>query len=181
MRQEQLPDHAIVIRGGRSTPSLLERSIANYPGGIIGVAVVSAPGQTIEELSKTIPHRTIRTSTIATIRSAGGDVIPSEGKSPFFAVLVGWQSLYITGVTEPCSGVASVMSHKQGPHIFADFNNADKRARVRLNCKGTLDDMASLGLTFHDGMHVVLDDGDEIAVDAIVRYCPEEIWVAEVD
>jgi hypothetical protein len=73
------------------------------------------------------------------------------------------------------------MKNTENPRLFADFNNADQLGRVRLNTKGTLDDLKALGLSLHDGMHVVLDDGDEIAIDATLRHSPTEGWVAEVD
>lgn len=65
--------------------------------------------------------------------------------------------------------------------LFADFNNADSKGRIRLNTQGTKDDVAALGLTLTEGMPVILDDGDEICADAIVRFCAAEGWVAEVD
>lgn len=67
------------------------------------------------------------------------------------------------------------------PRLFADFNNLDGRRRVRLNTRGTLDDLAALQISLRDGMQVILDDDDEFIVVAIVRQCPVEGWVAEFD
>lgn len=65
--------------------------------------------------------------------------------------------------------------------LFADFNNADSEGRVRLNTQGTQNDLFTLGVTLADGMHVILDDGDELSANATVRHCSREGWVAEVD
>jgi hypothetical protein len=72
------------------------------------------------------------------------------------------------------------MKQDDKPRLFADFNNTDGNT-VLLNCKGTLDDIASLGLTFHEGMAVILDDQDDIVIDGIIRRLPNGGWVAEVD
>jgi hypothetical protein len=74
--------------------------------------------------------------------------------------------------------------------IYADFQNLDDENRVRLNCRGTQDDMARLGFQFVDGQEVTLytDDADEagkpddLLVDGVVRHSDVEgIWVADVD
>lgn len=181
MQREALPDSAVVVRGGRSTPSAIGRAFATYRGGLTGVAVVSAAEQSIEQLAKTIPHRTITSTSVAAIRKGGGDVVPHEGKSPFFAVITGWRNVYNDAINEKWSREGSDMTHGRVPHLFADFNNADKLGRVRLNTRGTRDDLVALGITLYDGMPVILDDREEIVADAIVRHCPTEGWVAEVD
>jgi hypothetical protein len=66
------------------------------------------------------------------------------------------------------------------PHIFADFHNADSKGRVRLNTRGTADDLAALQLQLCEGLKVVLYDGDEIEADGVVRSSIDG-WVAEVD
>jgi len=74
--------------------------------------------------------------------------------------------------------------------IYADFQNLDDESRVRLNCRGTLNDMSRLGRQFADGLEVTLytDDADEagkpddLLVDGVVRHSDAEgIWVADVD
>lgn len=45
-------------------------------GLLHGVSVNSAPGRTVEELSRGIPNNQIGVSTVGRIRQAGGDVIP---------------------------------------------------------------------------------------------------------
>ena len=73
------------------------------------------------------------------------------------------------------------MANDRNPKLFADFNNADEFGRIRLNTQGTLDDIRALGLTLCDGMHVVLDDDEELVANGTVRYSPTDGWVAEVD
>jgi hypothetical protein len=65
--------------------------------------------------------------------------------------------------------------------IFADFNNADRNGRVRLNTHGALDDIARNGIHIAEGMTVLLDDYEGIQSTGIVRWDEHEGWVAEVD
>ena len=68
------------------------------------------------------------------------------------------------------------------PSIFADFNNADAQGRVRLNCVGTLEALARLGIRLENGLLVVVTDEDELEADGEVVYSTEEhIWVAKID
>ena len=65
--------------------------------------------------------------------------------------------------------------------VFADFHNADAKGRLRLNCNGTLEDLASQKITLCDSQHIVLYS-EELEVDGIVQYSDEEeIWVAIID
>ena len=67
------------------------------------------------------------------------------------------------------------------PRIFADFQNADPKGRVRLNTQGTHRDLERLGLALSDGMAVRLSDG-ELEADGEVEYSTEEdMWVAKID
>jgi hypothetical protein len=65
--------------------------------------------------------------------------------------------------------------------IFADFQNGTPSGRVRLGCMGTQRDVERLGIVFHDGMRVVLDDFDSNVADGTVRWEAGEGWVAEID
>jgi hypothetical protein len=66
--------------------------------------------------------------------------------------------------------------------LYADFNNADPKGRVRLNCYGTLQDLKKLKIQLSEGMKVILDDNDELSTAGIVEYSKEEnIWVAKID
>ena len=76
------------------------------------------------------------------------------------------------------------------PKVYADFHNADANGRLRLNCVGTVEDLARLGITLRDGMPLTLysDDLDtrgqldELLVDGVVSFSEEEhCWVAAID
>jgi hypothetical protein len=76
------------------------------------------------------------------------------------------------------------------PKVYADFHNADARGRVRLNCVGTIEDLARQGITLRDGLRLTLysDDLDargnldELRVNGVVAFSEEEhCWVAAVD
>lgn len=76
------------------------------------------------------------------------------------------------------------------PKVYADFHNADANGRLRLNCVGTIEDLARQGLTLRDGLPLTLytDDldaqgqPDELRVDGVVSFSEEErCWVAAID
>jgi hypothetical protein len=76
------------------------------------------------------------------------------------------------------------------PKVYADFHNADPAGRVRLNCVGTVEDLARQQISLHDGLALTLYDTDadadghpgEIQADGVVRYSLDErCWVAIVD
>ena len=65
--------------------------------------------------------------------------------------------------------------------VFADFNNADEQDCLRLNCIGTIDDLASQNIELKDGQSLTFYSED-LEVDGIVKYSEEEnIWVAIID
>jgi hypothetical protein len=67
------------------------------------------------------------------------------------------------------------------PILFADFNNADTRGRLRLNCEGTIEDLARQNLKFAEGLLVILHD-EELEADAEIHFSPEEnVWVGVID
>lgn len=67
------------------------------------------------------------------------------------------------------------------PVLYADFNNADARGRVRLNGVGTVRDLGRLGLQLRDGLSVRVHD-EQVEADGEVRYSADErLWVAEID
>jgi hypothetical protein len=67
------------------------------------------------------------------------------------------------------------------PSIYADFNNADSRGRLRLNCVGTIQDLARQGVRLRDGLQLLLHD-DELEAEGEVHFSPEEqIWVADIN
>ena len=67
------------------------------------------------------------------------------------------------------------------PRIFADFHNADAQGRVRLNCVGTVEDLACQKIVLKEGQSLILYSED-LEVEGVVRYSPEEnLWVAVID
>ena len=78
----------------------------------------------------------------------------------------------------------------QFPRVYADFHNADPQGRLRLNCAGTLEDLARRQIELREGLHLTLyaddldDQGqlDELLVDGIVTFSAEERgWLAVID
>lgn len=67
------------------------------------------------------------------------------------------------------------------PRIFADFHNADARGRLRLNCIGTVEDLAQQHVVLQDGLRLMVYSED-LEVEGVVRYSTEEnLWVAVID
>jgi hypothetical protein len=55
------------------------------------------------------------------------------------------------------------------------------RGRLRLNCIGTIQDLARLGVRLQEGLKVSLHD-EEMEAEGEVHYSGEErIWVAKID
>jgi hypothetical protein len=76
------------------------------------------------------------------------------------------------------------------PRVYADFQNADVKGRVRLNCAGTTRDLARQQASLHKGLVLSLyaDDADaegrpdELEALGVVEYSDEErCWVAVID
>jgi hypothetical protein len=71
-----------------------------------------------------------------------------------------------------------MMSH---PQIFADFHNADAEGRLRLNCIGTIEDLARHQIELQAGKLLTLYSED-LEVDGTVQYSEaEKVWVAAID
>ncbi len=65
--------------------------------------------------------------------------------------------------------------------LYADFNNADRQGRLRLNGAGTLGDLSRLGVRLKDGMTFTVHD-EELAADGEAVYSAEEnVWTARID
>ncbi|MBD2293209.1 hypothetical protein H6G06_06845 [Anabaena sphaerica FACHB-251] len=65
--------------------------------------------------------------------------------------------------------------------VFADFNNADENGRLRLNCIGTIEDLARQKIELQDGQTLIFY-GEDLEIEGILKYSPEEnIWVAVID
>jgi hypothetical protein len=65
--------------------------------------------------------------------------------------------------------------------IFADFHNADKHGRLRLNCIGTIEDLSSQNIKLQNGQLLTIYS-EELEVEGVVEYSNEEsLWVAVID
>jgi hypothetical protein len=65
--------------------------------------------------------------------------------------------------------------------VFADFHNADAEGRLRLNCIGTIEDLARHHIELKDGQLLTLYSED-LEVDGRVQYSElEKMWVATID
>ncbi len=65
--------------------------------------------------------------------------------------------------------------------VFADFHNADVQGRLRLNCIGTVEDLARQNIELQDGQLLILYSED-LEVEGVVQYSFEEkLWVAVID
>lgn len=76
------------------------------------------------------------------------------------------------------------------PKVYADFQNADAKGRVRLNCTGTVEDLSKQQVELREGLVLALysddldDKGqlDELQVDGVVSFSAEEnCWVAAIN
>jgi hypothetical protein len=65
--------------------------------------------------------------------------------------------------------------------IYADFNNADEKGRIRLT-NGSFNDLHVQKVELRDGLQVLLDDDDELTTIGILEFSKEEtVWVAKID
>lgn len=65
--------------------------------------------------------------------------------------------------------------------VFAGFHNADSQGRLRLNCIGTVEDLARQNIKLRDGQLLTLHSED-LEVEGRVQYASEEnLWVAAID
>jgi hypothetical protein len=100
---DRLPDDAIVVRGGLNTPESIAKATGTHPSGVTGISVESAPGKSIPELAKNLPgnYGRIGTTIVGEVRAAGGDVIPTSGRSPTHATLTGLDPETTSGLLNP--------------------------------------------------------------------------------
>jgi hypothetical protein len=67
------------------------------------------------------------------------------------------------------------------PRVFVDFHNADEQSRLRLNCVGSIEDLAHHRAGLKNGQSLTLYSED-LEVDGIVEFSEmEKIWVAVID
>ncbi|MHC5743229.1 MAG: hypothetical protein ACYTXT_15145 [Nostoc sp.] len=67
------------------------------------------------------------------------------------------------------------------PRVFADFHNTDAEGRLRLNCIGTIEDLANQSIELQHGQLLTVYSED-LEVDGVVQFSEEEkLWVAAID
>lgn len=67
------------------------------------------------------------------------------------------------------------------PRVYADFQNADSQGRLRLNCRGTLDDLHRQQVSLSQGLLLTLYS-ENVEVEGKVQYSDDEgLWVAVID
>jgi hypothetical protein len=65
--------------------------------------------------------------------------------------------------------------------VFVDFHNADEQGRLRLNCIGTIEDLARHQAELENGQKLTLY-GEDLEVDGVVEFSEDEkVWVATID
>ncbi|MCU0549974.1 MAG: hypothetical protein MUC48_11555 [Leptolyngbya sp. Prado105] len=65
--------------------------------------------------------------------------------------------------------------------VFVDFHNADEQGRLRLNCIGTIEDLARQQEDLENGQRLTLYSED-LEVDGVVQFSEDEkVWVATID
>ena len=65
--------------------------------------------------------------------------------------------------------------------VFVDFHNADEQGRLRLNCIGTIEDLARQQAELENGQQLTLYSED-LEVDGVVQFSEDEkVWVAMID
>jgi hypothetical protein len=65
--------------------------------------------------------------------------------------------------------------------VFVDFHNADAQGRLRLNCVGSIEDLAHQQAGLRNGKSLTFYSED-LEVDGVVEFSEEErIWVAVID
>jgi hypothetical protein len=67
------------------------------------------------------------------------------------------------------------------PKVFADFHNADAQGRLRLNCIGTVEDLARQQIVLRENLSLTFYS-EELEVEGVVQYSTDEnVWVAIID
>jgi hypothetical protein len=65
--------------------------------------------------------------------------------------------------------------------IFVDLHNADEQGRLRLNCIGTIEDLARQHMELKNDRRLILYCED-LEVDGVVQFSEDEkIWVVAID
>jgi hypothetical protein len=110
---EDLPDDALVVRGG----TYIAARFANASGvtkddadNVYDVSVNSAPGRSLEELAEGIPNKQIGVTTVGEIRGAGGTIQLDPLEDNAFHCLIGgctpeqFSELFTPTIKNPWTG-----------------------------------------------------------------------------
>lgn len=89
-----------MVRGGLNKPEIISAGTNTHPSGITGFSVECGTCS-VSELSKSLPHAKIGTTTAGEIRKAGGDVIRTSGNSPYHATVTGLGPEKASGLLTP--------------------------------------------------------------------------------
>ena len=91
MPAHQLPNDAMVVRGGVVTSEQLQNGCSEHAEapGIYGFSVQSAPAKTVDELARAglFPNKQIGVTNVGAVRAAGYNVVPTPGRG-FHATVV---------------------------------------------------------------------------------------------
>lgn len=101
---EELPESALVVRGGSNTEEVfLKRQNELDANGLLkNSSVNSAPGKSVEELSKGIPHSRVGVTTAGDIRAAGGTIVKDpQPDNPFHCLVSGISPTTACGLFTP--------------------------------------------------------------------------------
>ena len=101
----KIPDETPVLRGGQCTPEQLEANGARTlrVTGKDGVSVESHPAASIEELAGNLPgdYGQVGVTTAKEIRSYGGEVTATPGRSPSHATVSGIDAPTLSNLFRP--------------------------------------------------------------------------------
>jgi hypothetical protein len=110
---EDLPDDALVVRGGTNTAERFANASGvtrDEAGNVYDVSVNSAPGRSLEELSQRIPNKQIGVTTVGEIRGAGGTIqLDPLEDNPFHCLIGGctpeqFSDLFTPTIKNPWTG-----------------------------------------------------------------------------
>ncbi len=97
----EIPDEALVVRGGRNRPEDIQRGTGTHPSGVTGISVECGVGLSVAELAANIPHLQVGVTSVGEVRKLGGDVVRTSGRSPNHATLTGLTPKEISNLLTP--------------------------------------------------------------------------------
>ena len=89
------------MRGGQNRSEDIRRGTGTHPSGVTGISVECAVGLSVVELAAVIPHGQVGVTTVGEVRTPGGDVIRTSGRSPNHATLTGLTPEQISNLLTP--------------------------------------------------------------------------------